>query len=664
MDIFIVISFLGGLALFLYGMRTMGKGLESLSGGSMKRLVARLCSTTWRGVLVGAAVTAAIQSSSATTVMVIGFVNSGLMELGHAVGVIMGANLGTTVTSWLLSLTGIGGDSVILRLLKPDSLAALLALAGVILLMSRGAGKEKRGRVGAILSGLGILFFGMEMMSGALEPLSALPGFTRLLTLFSNPIAGLAAGALMTAIVQSSSAAIGILQAMALSGGVTFSAAMPIVMGQNIGTCVTTLISGIGASKNARRAAFVHLYFNAIGAAVFMAVLYGINAVRRFEFFDAAVTPVAIATIHTVFNVFSLIILYPFAGGLRRLAELTVPGESRAASRREADAYQLLDERFLRVPSTALEICRQAFFRMLWLARRNFSLAVGLLEHYDGAAAEQVGANEQLIDAYEDDLGSYMIRLSTTAPGEREMSELTKLMYAIGDVERIGDHAESLAKAAGRLEKVGEGGLSKEAGFEFGRLSAALEELLELTGAAVADVGVTAFDVEASEKSTLGASADSAQNKAGAMELNAQSDTWAAGDSAQNKPDMSADSAKNKPDMSAADSPQSAATRVEPLCEVIASLCEELREHHIQRLQLGVCSANAAAVYDAMLIDAQRISAHCSNIAVSVIQRYDDRLTAHKYVRAMREHDADFERVVSEYARRLGLLRVTDQKNY
>lgn len=627
MDIFIAVSFLGGLALFLYGMKTMGRGLEALSGGSMKSLIARLCSTTWRGVLVGAAVTAAIQSSSATTVMVIGFVNSGLMDLGHAVGVIMGANLGTTITSWILSLTGVRGDSVALRLLKPASLASLLALAGVILLMSRGAHRESRGRIGSVLAGLGILFFGMEMMSGAVEPLTALPGFTRLLTLFSNPVAGLAAGAVMTAVVQSSSAAIGILQALSLGGGVTVSAAVPLVMGQNIGTCVTTLISGIGASKNARRAAFIHLYFNVIGAAVFMLAFYGLNALLHFGFFGAAVTPVMIAAIHTVFNVASLIILYPFAGGLRRLAELTVPergdGNTPKRTRREEPVYSLLDPRFLRVPATALDMCRQAFGRMLWLARRNFSLAAGQFESFDDKASARVAENEQLIDAYEDDLGSYMIKLSTTPLGERNMAELTKLMYAIGDVERIGDHAEALSGAAGKLASTAE--LSKEAGYEFGRLMSALDELLTLTARAVTVHSTQ--DPSADEPLT----SDNAAGRVGAL-----------------SPDDAAE-----PD--GALTPDDAAERVEPLAEVIDGLCEELREHHIQRLQAGVCRADAAAVYDSMLIDARRISAHCSNIAVSVIQRYDDRLTAHRYLRVMREGDVLFRRRVAEYAGRWGL---------
>lgn len=495
MDIFVLISFLGGLALFLYGMRTMGQGLEALSGGSMRATLARLCSTPWRGVLVGAAVTAAIQSSSATTVMVIGFVNSGLMTLGHAVGVIMGANLGTTVTSWLLSLTGIGGDSTVLRLLKPASLASLLTLVGVVLLMLRRAdGHERRGRVGSILAGLGILFFGMEMMSGAVEPLTSSPGFAEILTLFSSPIAGLLVGAVMTAIVQSSSAAIGILQALTASGGVTLAAAVPIVMGQNVGTCITTLLSSVGASKNARRAALVHLYFNAIGAAVLMAVFCVVKYVLRPELLSRAATPAAVAGIHTAFNVLSLLLLYPFSHRLERLTELTVSRRRRTtngaldaadeASTPEAEtSYSLLDPRFLRSPAMALEVCRRSFLRMLGLSRDSLAA----LRNTDGGETA-VAQNERLIDHYKADLEAYMLRLSATPLSERDMTALVGLMYAVGDAARIGDHVISLAAALD--------GVDQEGRDELDALVSSADELLRLTElACVGDAAVTAGSV-------------------------------------------------------------------------------------------------------------------------------------------------------------------------
>ncbi len=575
MDVFIAISFLGGLALFLYGMRVMGQGLEALSGSRMKGLLARLCSTTWRGLLVGAAVTAAVQSSSATTVMVIGFVNSGLMELGQAVGVIMGANLGTTLTSWLLSLTGVSGDSLPLRLLRPASLAALLTFVGVLLMLWRRAdGHERRGRVGGILAGLGILFFGMEMMSSAVEPLTELPGFASLLTLFESPPAGLLAGVVMTAIVQSSSAAIGILQALSVGGSVTLSAAIPIVLGQNIGTCVTTLLSGIGASKNARRAALVHLYFNTIGAAAFMLVFYGLNSLLHFEFLSGAVTPFALAAIHTGFNAFAVIVLYPFAGRLTRLAELTVPDD---ATQGGEAVFSLLDERFLRVPATALEMCRRAWGRMLWLARQSL-VAVRQSERPErpeqskqserperpsGDPLERAAANERLINAYEVDLKAYMLRLSAVPLGERSLRELTRLMYAVGDTERIGDHAGSLARAAERLR--GESGLSDVAEQELEQLLAALDELLDMT--MQASVGEYAAD---EAEATVPATA------------------------------------------SDEDSPlRVAAARASARVEAVRRLCEQLRERHLRRLGGGDCSPETAAVFYGMLIDAERIAAHC-----------------------------------------------------
>lgn len=582
MDVFSIIGFLGGIALFLYGMRVMGTGLEAMAGGRLEGLLARLCSTTWRGVLLGAAATAAIQSSSATTVMVIGFVNSGIMQLRQAVGVIMGANLGTTVTSWILSLTGIEGDNTIVRLLKPSSLAPLLALAGVILVMRKK--RSAAAAAGGILAGLGILFFGMEMMSEAVKPLADMPEFTRILTLFSNPLAGLAAGIILTAIVQSSSASVGILQALAVTGGVTFASAIPIVMGQNIGTCVTALISGIGATRNAKRASFVHLYFNVIGTAVLLALFYGADALFGFAFFDDAVQPVGIAVIHTAFNVASTFILLPFASLLQKLAELTVRDKG---VKEGGGMPDVLDERFLRVPATALTVCREAYERMTALSQDNFRRASEQFGAYDKTKSEQITEAETQIDAYQDRLGSYMIKLSATELSDRENAELTKLMYAIGDVERIGDHAESLNAAAGELAS-GTVRLSDEAIYERGRLMGAVGELLSITVRAIKD-----------------------------------SDTDTAG-------------------------------HVEPFGDVIGGLCSDLKRHHIERLQSGACNPAAAPLYDRILTDCERITDHCSNLAVSVIQRYDDRLTAHEYLRRLRECEP-FGRRYAEYKEKYGL---------
>ena len=322
MDIFVLLEFLGGLALFLYGMKEMGDGLESAAGDRLESVISRFCSKTWKGVLIGATATAAVQSSSAVTVMVIGFVNSGIMKLSEAVGVIMGANLGTTVTSWILSLTGIEGDNLLVRLLKPSSLAPVLVLVGVIIIM-RKKHREHRS-LGVIFAGLGILFFGMEIMSTAVEPLTENPEFASILTIFESPFAGLLAGLVLTAIVQSSSAAVGILQALAIGGSVSYAAAIPIVMGQNIGTCVTALLSSIGASKNAKRAAFVHLYFNVIGTVILLAAFYLIKSFLTTDFYSSPATAAPIALIHTLFNLISTVILLPFSQLLQRLAELTV----------------------------------------------------------------------------------------------------------------------------------------------------------------------------------------------------------------------------------------------------------------------------------------------------------------------------------------------------
>ena len=373
MDFFGVLTMLGGLALFLYGMETMGKGLEKLSGGRLERILEKLTSNPIKAVLLGAGVTAVIQSSSATTVMVVGFVNSGIMKLTQAVGIIMGANIGTTVTSWLLSLTGIESGNFFVRLLKPTSFSPALALIGVCLIMF--SKKEKKKDAGTIMIGFAILMTGMETMSGAVKPLANVPEFTGILTMFSNPVLGMIAGAVLTAIIQSSSASVGILQALCATGAVNFGTALPIIMGQNIGTCVTAMLSGIGASKNARRAALVHLYFNIIGTVIFMIVFYTINAVVHFSFLDTAANAMGIAVIHSSFNIAATILLLPFGNGLVKLACLTIPDEQKKevpVAEQEKSAFRLLDPRFLDTPGFAVEQCRQTTIQMAKLAKECF----------------------------------------------------------------------------------------------------------------------------------------------------------------------------------------------------------------------------------------------------------------------------------------------------
>ena len=454
MDFFGVLTMLGGLALFLYGMETMGNGLEKLSGGRLERILEKLTSNPIKAVLLGAGVTAVIQSSSATTVMVVGFVNSGIMKLTQAVGIIMGANIGTTVTSWLLSLTGIESGNFFVRLLKPTSFSPVLALIGVCFIMF--SKKEKKKDAGTIMIGFAILMTGMETMSGAVKPLANVPEFTGILTMFSNPVIGMIAGAVLTAIIQSSSASVGILQALCATGAVNFGTALPIIMGQNIGTCVTAMLSGIGASKNARRAALVHLYFNIIGTVIFMIVFYTINAVVHFSFLDTAANAMGIAVIHSSFNIAATILLLPFGNGLVKLACLTIPDEQKKevpVAEQEKSAFRLLDPRFLDTPGFAVEQCRQTTIQMAKLAKECFFTSVELLKEFSEEKAERVEALENLVDRYEDELGTYMVKLGGKNLSRNDSHTVSLLLHCIGDFERISDHGMNLKDSAKEMRQ-------------------------------------------------------------------------------------------------------------------------------------------------------------------------------------------------------------------
>lgn len=412
MSIFNAIALIGGLALFLYGMNLLGEGLSKTSGGKLESILEKLTSNPIKGVLLGAGVTAVIQSSSATTVMVVGFVNSGIMKLHQAVGIIMGANIGTTATSWLLSLTGIQGDSFFIKMLKPMSFSPILAIIGVIMIMF--CKKEKKHDIGKILVGFAILMYGMEAMSSAVKPLADVPEFTHILTMFSNPVLGMLAGLVLTAIIQSSSASVGILQALCATGSVTFATALPIIMGQNIGTCVTAMISAIGAKKNAKRAALVHLYFNIIGTLVFMCLFYLINAFIHFEFLSQGATPVGIATIHSVFNIFATIILLPFGKGLEKLACLSVRDDKEREEIIDANRdFDLLDERFLDKTSLAMEHCRMVTNNMADLSREALFKSLDLFSDFSEEKAGDVCDIEERVDKYEDVLGTYLMKLSS-----------------------------------------------------------------------------------------------------------------------------------------------------------------------------------------------------------------------------------------------------------
>lgn len=407
MDIFGILTMVGGLALFLFGMNAMGQGLEKLSGSRLERILEKMTSNPFKAIMLGALVTAVIQSSSATTVMVVGFVNSGIMRLSQAIGVIMGANIGTTMTSWLLSLTGIQGESIFMQLLKPTSFTPILAIIGIFFIMMSKSSKKKD--IGTILMGFAILMFGMETMSSAVAPLADNEQFKSILTMFSNPVLGVIAGAVLTAVIQSSSASVGILQAMCATGAVTYSTALPIIMGQNIGTCVTALLSAIGANKNAKRAALVHLYFNLIGTIVFMILFYIINAIFPFEFFEQSANQAGIAIMHSVFNIFATIIWLPFMKLLEKLAYISVRDKKNDSA--PANEFQILDPRFLATPSVALEQCKSIAVRMADCARDTLKLSMGLMSKYNDRDVEIVNENEEKVDVYEDKLGSYLLQL-------------------------------------------------------------------------------------------------------------------------------------------------------------------------------------------------------------------------------------------------------------
>ena len=447
MDIFSVLTMVGGLALFLYGMQVMGDGLAKVSGGKLERILENLTSNPIKAVLLGAGVTAVIQSSSATTVMVVGFVNSGIMKLNQAVGIIMGANIGTTVTSWILSLSGLQGDNVFVKLCKPSSFSPLLAVIGVIFLLF--IKDEKKKDIGAIMVGFAVLMFGMETMSDAVKPLANVPEFTGILTAFSNPVLGMIAGAVLTAIIQSSSASVGILQALCVTGAVSYGVAIPIIMGQNIGTCVTALLSSIGATKNAKRAAMVHLYFNIIGTVVFMVLFYTVNAVVGFSFLGTATNAAGIAVIHSLFNVFATMLLLPFGKGLEKLACLTIRDDVQPAEvEEERKELQLLDSRFLEKPAFAMEQSVHVANKMAEESKRTLFTAMDLLWNYTEDGAKKVGELENLVDQYEDELGTYLVKLSRQNLSVHDSHTLSIVLHCIGNFERISDHAINIMEAA------------------------------------------------------------------------------------------------------------------------------------------------------------------------------------------------------------------------
>ena len=455
MDFFGILKMVGGLALFLYGMDLMGEGLAKASGGKLEKILERLTSNPIKAVLLGAGVTAVIQSSSATTVIVVGFVNSGIMKLEQAVGLIMGANIGTTVTSWLLSLAGIESGNFFINLLKPSSFSPILAIIGVVFLQFLKSDKKKN--IGMIMVGFAILMTGMDTMSAAVKPLANVPEFTNILLMFSNPVLGLLAGAILTAIIQSSSASVGILQALCMTGAVTYGTALPIIMGQNIGTCVAAMISGIGASKNARRTALIHLYFNIIGTTIFLVIFYTINAFVDFAFLDTAANAAGIAVIHSVFNITATIVLLPFSKVLVKLACLTIRDDKveEELPDNAGRVVSILEPRFLEMPAYATEVCMEASEKMAYLSVKAVVKAMDLLKKYDETEAQKVIDLEEEVDSYEDELGTYMVQLSRKDLAVQESQTLSMMLHSLGDFERLSDHAVTIRNAAEEMSKKG-----------------------------------------------------------------------------------------------------------------------------------------------------------------------------------------------------------------
>lgn len=573
MDIFGVLSLIGGLAIFLYGMDLLGEGLTGASGGKLEKILEKLTSSPVKAVLLGAGVTAVIQSSSATTVMVVGFVNSGIMKLSQAVGVIMGANIGTTITSWILSLTGIESSNIFISLLKPTSFSPVLAAVGIVFLMF--LKKDSLKNPGKIMIGFALLMYGMDAMSSSVAPLAEVPQFASILTAFSNPVLGMLAGMLFTAIIQSSSASVGILQALCSTGILSYATALPIIMGQNIGTCVTALLSSIGASKNGKRAAIIHLYFNVIGTVTFMIVFYALNAVIHFSFLNLTAQEFGIAVIHTTFNIITTAYLLPLRKVLEKLAYATIKlddDEKRIMDSRSVNEFALLDDRFLEAPSLAVEHCKQVINKMADISRESLFISMSLIGGYDEEQALRVGELETRADKYEDALGTYIMKISTKNLKKEDSEMLNVMLHCIGDFERISDHACNLCDSARELQQKNMQ-FSPKAETELDILSSAVREAVDIS-----------FDAFKSNN-------------------------------------------KNEAD------------KVEPLEELIDTLSVELKARHIRRLREGKCTIELGFAHSDILNNLERVADHCSNIAVDVIQSDQLEFDAHEYLDRIKNKD-------------------------
>ncbi len=569
MTIYDVLNLLGGIAMFLFGMHTLSAALEKLAGGKLETWLEKATSRPIKGVFLGAIITAVIQSSAATTVMIIGFVNSGLMKLSQAIGVIMGANIGTTATSWLLSLQSISGSEgfSILNFFKPTTFTPVLLVIGVILVMFTKSDRKKT--VGTILAGFAVLMYGMNCMSGATAGLEENETFCNILMMFSNPILGVLAGALLTAVLQSSSASIGILQSLAVSTGrVTYSVALPLLLGQNIGSCVTALISSIGANKPAKRVAFVHLYFNVIGTVLFLSVFYLISAFVDMPFMQESLNSVGIAVIHTGFNVLATALFLPFTKQFEKLACLTV----RDDPNEETNEMPMLDERILNTPSVALEQCKNVAYKMASLTKKTLIMSMDLITDFDPRKAQDVVDNENTIDIYEDKIGSFILKISSKDLSVNDSQVVSDLLHTIGDLERISDHAVNIMESAEEMhnKKIK---FSEEALGEIKVMIKAVTEIL--------DMSITSFI----------------------------------------KSDVSL------------------AKEVEPLEDVVDQLRSELKTRHIRRLRSGKCTIELGFILQDFLTNLERVSDHCSNIAVCLIQIKENSMDTHEYMNELKKLD-------------------------
>lgn len=441
MDIFNIFTLLGGLAFFLYGMTVMSSGLEKVAGGKMEQLLREMTSNPIKSLALGMGITVIVQSSSAVTVMLVGLVNSGIMNLTQAIGVIMGSNVGTTVTAWILSLSGIESDNFFVQLLKPESFSPLLALAGVIMMMASKSSKRKN--VGTILIGFAILMFGMELMKNAMSPLADMPEFTNILTAFSNPLFGIIIGTVVTAVIQSSAASVGILQALSLTGGISYGMAFPIIMGQNIGTCISAVLSAIGVNTNARRVAAAHIMFNILGTIIFMIAFQIVSTLWVIPLFAKSINPFGIAVLHSIFNLATTAMLFPFTKQLEKIAVFLVKDDKNAKEKEV-----IIDERLLLSPSFAIGECARLTTEMAKVVEYNFINSTKMLKSYHQRSAEHIAENELRIDTYEDKLGSFLLKLSGKQLSDEDSNRITQLLLTIGDYERIGDHASYILKIA------------------------------------------------------------------------------------------------------------------------------------------------------------------------------------------------------------------------